>query len=177
MEFPFGRGDQIVGSDRVVFNTFPFDVISSIRYKDGKHKWRKTMISRQRLESRIRQKEQEIQSLELSIREAKSYLQALQDMLKMLPKDGNARDTLRHGSDLAKARDAIRAAARPLHISAILSAIGKENSKKNRVSLGGSLSGYVRKEAIFTKPAPNTFGLVDLPDGNAAVPPDEFGKT
>jgi len=141
------------------------------------------MISRQRLESKARQKEQEIQGLELSIREAKSYLQALQDMLKMLPRDGDVRgaDALRAGSELAKTRDAIRAAGKPLHVSEILAAIGKENTKKNRVSLGGSLAGYVRKGAIFSKSAPNTFGLVELTlDANAqsdgAVPPEKFGK-
>lgn len=136
------------------------------------------MISRQRLESRIRQKEQEIQNLELSVREAKSYLQALQDMLKMLPREGDARgaDALRPGSDMAKARDAIRASGKPMHIAALLAAIGKENTKKNRVSVAGSLSGYVRRGAIFTKAAPNTFGLVELADNGAAVPPEDFGK-
>ena len=137
------------------------------------------MISRQRLESKVRQKEQEIQGFELSIREAKSYLQALQDMLKLLPKDGDIRgaDALRAGSDMAKARDAIRSAGKPLHISEILTAIGKENTKKNRVSLAGSLAGYVRKGAIFSKSAPNTFGLVELAlDASGAAPPDGFGK-
>ena len=135
------------------------------------------MISRQRLESKIKQKEQEIEGLELSIREAKAYLQALEDMLKLLPKNGEVRgaDALRSGSDMAKTRDAIRATGQPMHISAILPAIGKENTKKNRVSLGGSLSGYVRKGAIFTKPAPNTFGLVELAD-MGATPPEGFGK-
>jgi hypothetical protein len=139
----------------------------------------KFMISRQRLESKVRQKEQEIQGFELSIREAKSYLQALQDMLKLLPKDGDIRgaDALRAGSDMAKARDAIRSAGKPLHISEILTAIGKENTKKNRVSLAGSLAGYVRKGAIFSKSAPNTFGLVELAlDASGAAPPDGFGK-
>ena len=140
--------------------------------------WWGAMISRQKLESRIRQKEQEIHDLELSTREAKSYLQALQDMLKMLPKEGSVRgaDALRPGSDMAKARDAIRAAGTPMHISAILGAMGKENTKKNRVSVAGSLAGYVRKGAIFSKTAPNTFGLVEMTDSGAAVPPEEFGK-
>lgn len=97
----------------------------------------------------------------------------------MLPKDGDVRgaDALRAGSELAKARDAIRSAGKPLHISEILAAIGKENTKKNRVSLGGSLAGYVRKGAIFSKSAPNTFGLIELTlDANGAVPPEGFGK-
>lgn len=138
------------------------------------------MISRQRLESKVKQKEQEIQELELSVREAKSYLQALQDMLKLIPKDGDTRgaDALRAGSDLAKTRDAIRAAGTPLHVSDILAKIGKENTKKNRVALAGSLAGYARKGVIFTKSAPNTFGLAEQGRNGQAdnLPPEDFGK-
>lgn len=96
----------------------------------------------------------------------------------MLPRDGDTRgaDALRSGSDMAKTRDAIRAAGKSLHIAEILAAIGKENTKKNRVSLAGSLAGYVRKGVIFNKSAPNTFGLVELADEGAA-PPEGFGKS
>src|SRR5258708_7788513 len=99
------------------------------------------MISRQKLESRIRQKEEEIQEFELKIREAKSYLQALGDMLKLVPRDGNGKpgeQTLRPGTEVAKAREAILAAGKALHISTIVEAIGRENTKKTRVALGGS---------------------------------------
>lgn len=142
------------------------------------------MISRQRIESKIKQKEQEIQGLELSIREAKSYVQALQDMLKLIPKEGDGSGgdkVLRPGSDMAKARDAIRLAGKALHVSEILVAIGKENIKKSRVALAGSLAGYVRKGMIFSKTAPNTFGLMELSGTNGlqsegGFPPADFGK-
>ncbi len=140
------------------------------------------MISRQKLESKIRQKEDDIQSLELQVREAKSYLQALEDMLKLVPKEGNGRSTeqvLRPGTEVAKARDAILAAGKPLHISAIVEAIGKENSKKTRVALGGSLAGYVRKGQVFTRPAPNTFGIIEFErkqNKNEEQPPEGFGS-
>ncbi len=120
------------------------------------------MISRQRIEFKIEQKEEEIQELESKIRENRAYVQALQDTLKMLPRDGNQEKALRQGSDMAKARDAILAAGKPLHISEILTALGKEVVKKNRVAVAGSMAGYVRKGAVFTKTAPNTFGLVEL---------------
>ena len=139
------------------------------------------MMQRQRLEVKIRQKEEEIQGLELSVREAKSYLQALQDMLKMFPKEGNisGSNVLRAGSDMAKSRDAIRAAGKALHVTEILAAIGKENTKKNRVAIGGSLAGYVRKGVIFNKTAPNTFGILEallLAKTHDFSPPEGFGK-
>jgi hypothetical protein len=140
------------------------------------------MISRQKLESRIRQKEEEIQEFELKIREAKSYLQALGDMLKLIPKEGNgksAEQTLRPGTEVAKAREAILAAGKALHISAIVEATGKENTKKTRVALGGSLAGYVRKGQVFTRPAPNTFGLAELEEMQKSAdeqPPENFGR-
>jgi hypothetical protein len=69
---------------------------------------------------------------------------------------------LRPGTALAKAREAIKKAGHPLHVSEILKALGKPPDKKNRISLGGSLSGYVRKGEVFTRSAPNTFGLIEL---------------
>lgn len=48
-----------------------------------------------------------------------------------------------------------------LHIEELVKAIGKEPTRDNRVSLSGSLNSYVKKCQIFTKPAPNTFGLLE----------------
>jgi len=118
---------------------------------------------RENFQKLIDKKEQEITELELQIREAKAYVQALQDSMKLLPRDGSAavEHTLRPGSSLAKARDAIRAAGGPLPIAEILKAIGKPQDKKHRVSLAGTLSGYARDGRIFEKTAPNTFGLLE----------------
>ena len=69
---------------------------------------------------------------------------------------------------------------KPLHISDLLVALGKETDHDNRAALSGSLSAYVRKHEIFTRPAPNTFGLVEFETnlqrrGNgAAGPPPRF---
>jgi hypothetical protein len=150
------------------------------------------MTSRRKIEERISRKQQEIQELELRLREAKAYIQALQDVVKMLPRDGDAtRETsdasqggeaMRPGSYVADARDAILAAGKALHIVDILKATGRENNRKNRTGMSGSLAAYVRRREVFTRPRPNTFGLIELnarnpqpSPANTAGPPDDFG--
>src|ERR1700689_5162376 len=115
-----------------------------------------TMGVRQDFERKIAKKTQEIAELELQIRDARSYLQALQDSLKWIPRetlDGQKTNggNLRAGSFLAKAQDAIRKAGKPLHITELLAAIGKPIDKKNKISLSGSLASYARKNEIFTR--------------------------
>jgi hypothetical protein len=120
---------------------------------------------REEFQKRIDRKQQEIEEIQLKLKEANSYLQALLDTMKLLPKDASVIGTsqiLRPGTALAKARDAIKKAGHPLHVSEILKALGKPPDKKYRISLGGSLSGYVRKGEVFTRSAPNTFGLIEL---------------
>lgn len=118
------------------------------------------------LERRIEKKRQEIAELKQQLNTAESYLSALQDTLKLLPKEGEKEVVLRAGSDLAGARDFIKAQGRPQHVNDILKGINKEPNKANKISLSGSLGGYVRRGIIFTKPAPNTFGLIELENGN-----------
>ncbi len=65
---------------------------------------------------------------------------------------------------MAQARDAIAAAGKPLHIAELLPAMGKENTQQNRLSLGGSLARCVREGVVFSRPAPNTFGLLSMPE-------------
>ena len=129
----------------------------------------------------VNKKLQEVAELELRVREARAYIQALEDSMKLLPRDMSTGvgHTLRPDSNLAKARDAIKAAGVPLPIADILKAIGKPQDKKHRVSLAGTLSGYARDGKVFTKTAPNTFGLIEM--GAAPVEegdelPEEFGS-
>jgi hypothetical protein len=120
---------------------------------------------REELEKRIERKQSEIRDYEDRIREAKAYLQGLQDTLKLIPKDealGGDGIVLRHGSNIGKAREALKIAGRPLHITEILKAINQPTDKRHRLALGGSLAAYVRRNLIFTRPAPNTFGLADF---------------
>jgi hypothetical protein len=138
---------------------------------------------RESFQKMIDKKQQEIRALEGQLREAEVYVQALQDSMKLLPRDSSgepAEHTLRPGSALAKAREVLKAAGTAMPIGDILKSLGKPQDKKHRVSLAGTLSGYARKGKVFTKTAPNTFGLVEFgaaantPDGDDL--PDEFGR-
>ncbi len=137
------------------------------------------------LQKLYEKKLQEVRQLEIKLKESTAYLQALQDSLKMLNREtGNtepeAEQNLRPGTALAQARDILRVAGKPLHITELLKQMGRPADKKNRVSLSGNLAGYVRGRQVFTRPAPNTFGLIEF--GSAILSPDEitvpegFGK-
>ena len=138
------------------------------------------MDDRQKIQERLRKKEQEVQALEDRLRTARTYVQALQDVLKLLdgekPQDvpaGATEFVLRPGSSVHKARMAILAAAAPIHINSLTEAIGADSSRGGRISLASSLAAYVRKGEIFTRPAPNTFGLVEL--GHKTIPDEDDG--
>ena len=132
----------------------------------------------------IDKKQQEIRNLEIQMREASAYIQALQDSMKLLPRDAevgsDSEHSLREGSTLAKTRDLLRHSGTPLPISEILKLLGKPQDKKHRISLAGTLSGYARKGRVFTKTAPNTFGLIEFgPSGESTQEeelPTEFGS-
>ncbi len=132
------------------------------------------------LERKIDIKKQEIAETEAKLRELQAFIQGLQEALKVLPRDGSV-DTdraLREGSNMAKARDCLTKSGRPMHIKDILKGIGKENTRNNRSSVGASLASYSKKGEIFTKTAPNTYGLIEfeqqqkVDDGEF---PDNFG--
>lgn len=138
------------------------------------------MSVREKLEQRIEEKEVEIKSHEARANEARIYVQALQEALRLLPKDapeGGVDITLRTGTNLDKARETLRAKGEPMHIADLLKALGKPDDNVNRAALSGSMSAYVRKGQVFTRPAPNTFGLIEFvakptPKG----PPPDFGR-
>lgn len=141
------------------------------------------MNQQKKIMGRIRRKEAEIQDLEVQIREAKAYVQAMQDVLKMLPRTGagpGGAEILRTGSAAAQARDIILAAGQPVHVTDLLKEMGKEMTRETRASLSGTLAAYVRKGEIFTRPGPNVFGLVEMDEQpkapiQADEPPDNFG--
>jgi hypothetical protein len=133
---------------------------------------------------KIQKKESEIQSLEEKLRAAKVYIQALKDVLCVFPSDGGqtpllkTEPILRPGSAMALAREAILQEGRPIHVDDLLLAIGKEVTKESRSSLGSAIAAYVRRGEVFTRPAPNTFGLLELThfaDEDAYEPPPDFG--
>jgi hypothetical protein len=142
------------------------------------------MNERRKIEERLRKKEQEIQGLEEQIKEARVYIGALQDVLKLLPRDSDSETTpdtiLRAGSLVAQARNIIKARGAAVHVDEILKILGKEANRENKAALSGSLAAYVRRRDIFTRPAPNTYGLAELggttPTQSSPEPPPNFGE-
>lgn len=137
------------------------------------------MDFRRKILREIEKQEAKIAALNIDLTGAEAYLQAQRDMLKLLPRESHADASaaLRPTSDLAKARDVIREAGKPLHVTDILKGLGREITRDSRASLASSIGLYVRRKEIFTRPIPNTFGLVEF---NGAVeetsePPEDFG--
>jgi hypothetical protein len=149
------------------------------------------MVLRDELQKRIDKKRSEIAAFEGQVRQirgqitgAEIYIQALEDTMRLLPKEpvGDGTEvTLRPGTNLEAARNAIRKAGKAMHIGDLLKAMGLQNDDDTRASVSGSLGFYVRKGQVFTRPAPNTFGLVEfqvqaLRNGIQGGPPPNFGK-
>lgn len=136
---------------------------------------------RDEIQKRVDRKRSEIMDLQAKIRDAETYIQALEDTIKLLPRDAVGQETstdLRVGSRVAKARDFLRLIGVPQQVMAILQGIGEEASTANRAALSGSLGAYVRKGEVFTRPSPNVFGLVEFSATatQKSGPPPEFGK-
>jgi hypothetical protein len=119
---------------------------------------------REEVQKKLDKKEEEKWVLLEQVHECEIYITTLQDVLKLLPREaepGKER-SLRPGTAVSLARDALRKAGKPLHIGELLEALGKPNAKKSRLALSGSLATYVRRGEIFTRPEPNTFGLTEF---------------
>ena len=91
---------------------------------------------REQLIDKLKKKEGEIRGHENKIREARVYIQALQDMLRSLPDEGATPDgtsttdnILRPGSMPHKTYELLVKARKPLHISVILKGIGEEPTR------------------------------------------------
>jgi hypothetical protein len=131
-----------------------------------------TMGLREKFDEKIRQKKQEIQDYEAKIREAKASIDAWIEAKKLLPREDEAPErTLRPDSLVGKTCAILRDANKPLHVSEILKRMGEENTAEKRVSLSGSIAAYVRRNEVFTRPAPNTFGLKAMESQNGNFDP------
>jgi hypothetical protein len=134
------------------------------------------MSLRDELVKRIEKKRREIADLELKIRSAVVYIQALEDTLKLVPSEevedvaglSASADALRSGSKNDRARQILRAAGEALHVSRILELMGEKVDPDSIAALVGSLGAYVRDKKIFTRPGPNTFGLIEFDDSSQA---------
>lgn len=146
---------------------------------------------RAKFDQKIRKKQQEIAEIEAEIvllqqriRDAKTYIHAMEDSKRLLPKgDGTEHEageetpvTLKKGSALAQARDLILKAGKPLHVDEILRQMGKDVNKKTRTSLAGSLAGYARDKRVFEKAGANTFGVIGMEIVGGATDDEETSK-
>lgn len=144
------------------------------------------MSHRQVVEQKLAKKLTEVQSLEDKLRTARIYLLALQDVLRAIESDDLVEAvevddrTLRKGSMIEQARSAILKFGKPVYIDDLLLSLGKEVTRETKASLAGSLAAYVRREEVFTRPAPSTFGVVEFgaetpPKTATSEPPSSFG--
>jgi hypothetical protein len=133
------------------------------------------MGARENVQRLIERKKAEIAELEATLRDAKTYIDALTDALKALPKEqtanGGDEPTLRPGTMVYRVREILKAHQTPLHIGDILLELGRPVDKNNRVSVSGSLAAYVRNKQIFNRPKPNTFGLVEFESAQLSSEP------
>lgn len=132
------------------------------------------MSNHEIIQSQIKKKEAEIQQLEKKLNDAKVYIQALRDVLHAAETEqaesAAAEGTIREGSAVDQARRIILNAGKPLHLNEILEILGKEVTRETKASLNGSLSAYVRRGEVFTRPKASTYGLKEL---EATKPEDE----
>ncbi|HEX9751076.1 MAG TPA: HTH domain-containing protein [candidate division Zixibacteria bacterium] len=117
------------------------------------------------IERRLKQKEEEALRLKSELDKVQSAIEAYRETLKILQKGvsaGNGSD-IRPKSKVGRALQILRDAGKPLHVSEILRALGEDHKNKQaRASLSGSLGVYVRNGQVFTRPSPNTFGLMEF---------------
>jgi len=73
---------------------------------------------------------------------------------------GRAR--LQHSPTAHDAATIIRAAGRPLHVSAILTAMARKGRAIRSATLVSCLARWVRSRAVFYRARPNTFGLLEM---------------
>jgi hypothetical protein len=132
------------------------------------------MTLKREFEKLIEKKRVEILEAQRAIASAEAYIQAMSDAIKKLPKDDSAPvPMVRPGSDVEKIRDAILNSGKPLHISEIIVSLGRNDDAETKAKIAGLLGWYTSKGKVFTKTAPNTFGLVE-----SAIPelPEQFGE-
>tara|TARA_B100001989_G_scaffold233340_1_gene193177 strand:- start:3507 stop:3905 length:399 start_codon:yes stop_codon:yes gene_type:complete len=125
------------------------------------------MSTRKRFLAEIEQKRQENADLQARIDSNNQEISVWEKALSLLPKETSPAKKptsirFRPGSDIEKASIVLRKAGEALYIDKILEEIGKEPTKENQVSLISSLAAYVREGRVFTRPAPNTYGLLEF---------------
>jgi len=134
------------------------------------------MDIRRKFEKDIEKQQQKIAELRTQLAAEEAYLRAQNDFLKLLPKGDDSEVSMRPGSDPAKIREMLEATREPLHVGEILRRLGREDTKDTRAAIAGTLGWYVRRGEVFTRPAPNTFGLISFPASSDFELPEGFGS-
>src|ERR1700729_799601 len=97
--------------------------------------------------------------VDIQMREVNAAIQAYEEILKIAPDDSSdqekAEPKIRPGSMVDLAREALRKHGSPMHVGKLLEAMGKRITPDQKISLGSSLSAYVRDKQIFSRPEPN----------------------
>ena len=129
---------------------------------------------------RIQKKQAEIEGMRTNLRIEERYLEALQDAYKLLPRageesNGSRATGFRKGSGVAKAYEALKRTGHTMHIKDLVEEMGLKANRANTQGLASSLRSYVLKGEVFTKPAPNTYGLIEFGETAAggSSSPDE----
>jgi len=130
------------------------------------------------LSRRIRAKRQEIAAidqqaaaLEQQRTAAQAYVQGLEEALKLAERTtppqsaAESARALRKGSMPARAYPVLKSAGRPVYLVNLLESMGVATTLANKRALASALSAYARKREIFTRPEPNTFGLIEFEQG------------
>ena len=117
------------------------------------------------LDDMIRAEEEELRSLKNQIASKREIISSLRLAAKLLkkPTDTDVKPPtgriIQANSKVGRALKYLKEAKAPGHVNNILQGIGEEINRENQVALGSQLSTYVRKDEVFIRTAPNTFGL------------------
>lgn len=135
------------------------------------------MDVRKKLEREIEKQQRKLQELRNQIIAEEAYLKAQMDMLKFIPRSDEFGDAaMRAGGDPARVHEILEEEGTPMHLKDLLLRLEREDTKDARAALAGTLGWYVRKDEVFTRPAPSTFGLKSFAATFATEPPDDFGS-
>ncbi|MEK7674685.1 MAG: hypothetical protein AAB676_02465 [Verrucomicrobiota bacterium] len=115
-----------------------------------------------KLQEKARREQSVIEEIEVQIVNAKGRVSALEEAIKLFPKDGEGAE-LRAGSQMAEVREVLRAHGKAMSLTEILKAIGAEGDESKRNSLRGSLASYARDGRVFERgEGAEMFGLIEF---------------
>jgi hypothetical protein len=136
------------------------------------------------IEKRIEKERQKISDLRSQIELAESFVQGLQEALRLIPRSDSTKHTqigfyFRSG-DTKQAYEELKKSGKPMRIDEILRAIGKSDNRQNRASMASSLHRAAKKSGIIKKVGANTFAVSDMVIGineeESVSLPDNFGS-